>query len=107
MKNIAIDFHDTHISKVEEFKDHQVIDFNTTWGCHILLKVFDIQEIKLITDYHVFEDATIEIINDNFIFELNAMFSDEQRKEIINSIVCKSAFWKFVVSKCKRYEDED
>lgn len=111
LKNIAVDFHDAHISKVEKFEDYQVIDFNTTWGCHILLKVYDIQEIELNynlpNDYDIFEDSTIEVINDNLKFEFNAMFSDEQGNEPINKIICKKAFWKFVVSKCKRYEDED
>ncbi len=111
LKNIAIDFHDAHISKVEKFEDYQVIDFNTTWGCHILLKVCNIQEIELNhhlpDDLDIFEDSTIEIINDNLIFEFNAMFSDEQGNEPINKIICKKAFWKFVASKCKRYEDEE
>ena len=75
---------------MEKFEDYQVIDFNTTWGCHILLKVCDIQEIKLNynapNDYDVFVDSTIEIKNDNFIFEFNAMFSDEQGNEAINKI---------------------
>lgn len=35
------------------------------------------------------------------------MFSDEQGNEAINKIICKNAFWKFIVSKCKKYEDED
>lgn len=111
LKDVAIDFHDAYISKVEKFEDYQVIDFNTTWGCHILLKVCDIQEIKLNYNapngYDVFVDSTIEIKNDNFIFEFNAMFSDEQGNEAINKIICKKAFWKFVASKSKRYEDEN
>lgn len=111
LNNIAIDFHDAYISKVEVFEDYQVVDFNTTWGCHILLKVCDIQEIKL--SYHLsngydeFSDATIEILNGNIKFEFNSMFSDENGNKAINKIVCKKAFWKFVVSKCKRYEDDD
>lgn len=110
LKNIAVDFHDAYISKVEEFEDYKIIDFNTTWGCHILLKVCDIQEIelnyKLPNDYDVFIDSTIEIINNNLSFEFNAMFCDEEGNEAVNKIICETAFWKFVVSKCKKFEDE-
>ena len=111
LKNLAVDFHDAHISKVEKFEDYQVIDFNTTWGCHILLKVSDIQEIELNynlpNDLNIFDDSTIEIINDNLIFEFEALLSDEQGNLAINKIVCKKAWWKFVVSKCKNFDDED
>ena len=111
LKNVAMDFHDAHISKVEKFEDYQIIDINTTWGCHILLKVCGIQEIELNydrpKDYDIFVDSTIEIINDNLVFDFIAMFCDENGNEAINKIVCKKAFWKFVVSKFKRYEDEN
>lgn len=34
------------------------------------------------------------------------MFCDEEGNEAVNKIICETAFWKFVVSKCKKFEDE-
>ncbi len=111
LKNVAIDFHDAYISKVENYNEYEIIDFNTTWGCHILLKVSDIEEIELNypsdKNYDFFADSNIEIINNKLSFVFNAMFCDEQGNESVNKIICKSAFWKFVVSKYKNYTEED
>lgn len=106
LKNLALDFHDAYISNIEEDKNCKTIDFDTTWGCHILLRVCDIQEMelnyKLSNNYNVIlDDSNIKIINNNLSFEFYAMFYDESNNEIINRIICKTAFWKLVVLKHK------
>ena len=57
---------------------------------------------KLSNNYNVIlDDSNIKIINNNLSFEFYAMFYDESNNEIINRIICKTAFWKLVVLKHK------
>lgn len=111
LKNIAFDFHDSYVSKIEEYDNYKIIDFNTTWGCHILLKTYNIREINLSPKQpkycNIFMDSNIEILNNNIVFKFNSLFCNENKNNDVSKIICETAYWKFVVSKCKKYKDED
>lgn len=51
-------------------------------------------------------DFGLEYVNGKFV-SLKDGSEWEQGNEAINKIICKKAFWKFVASKSKRYEDEN
>lgn len=108
MLSVALGFHDARLENLSKTNEGYLLDFDTTWGCHILLTISGVQNEGKTFSNSVFCENLETMVYDGcevtfqegflrFCFTELYSLSDCECVEA-PSFVCESAAWKFVLS---------
>ena len=90
--------HDSYIEKIDKTDNNIVINFNTTWGKHIIITFGEVKEIKALENINCILDSELKFYNKNIIWNVIDMISnydnDENEKPYI---VAKSVTWELLI----------
>ncbi len=90
--------HDSYIEKIDKTDNNIVINFNTTWGKHIIITFGGVKEIKALENINCILNSELKFDNKNIIWNVIDMISnydyDENEKPYI---VAKSAIWELLI----------